>query len=156
MKKILRIVIICAVVAALSAGVGAYAATALGTEHDPLITLSYLEQVLQPKLKAEAEQQTRDAIAELETRLAEENVSVFRSVTVPAGKTMTCDAGCEILVRSGDGYVTGKVLNLTGGQSVADNTWLLAHNLYLAAEDGATLTASADTTLMVRGGYAIN
>lgn len=155
MKKYLRIVMICAVVAVLSGGMGAYAATALGTESDPLITLSYLEQVLQPKLKAEAEQQTKDAIADLESRLTEAD-SAFHSVTVPAGKTMTCEAGCEILVRSGDGYVTGAVLNLTSGQSVADNTWLLAHNLYLAAEDNAKLIASAETKLMVRGSYTIN
>lgn len=156
MKNYLRIAIICAAVAMLSAGVGAYAATNLGSESDPLVALSYLDQVLEPELSESYEQQTHEKLAALEARLASEDESIFRAVTLAAGKTLTCDAGCEILVRAGDGYVTGAMLDVTAGESMAKNAGLSAHHLYLAVEDNAAVTAVADTTLMVRGGYTIN
>lgn len=153
MKKYLRFIVICAVVSALSAGLGAYAATNFGSESDPLITLSYLEQVLEPELKQAYDAQTKEAIAQLEQRLKEKDDSLFCPVTVPAGTVMHCEAGCEILVRTGDGVLAGNVLDLTTGE--AAGTGLMAHHLYLAVEENATLTAAAETTLMVRGGYVL-
>ena len=50
MKKLRMTAVFC-IVAVLLGSVGAYAATNYGTESDPLITLSYLNEVLKPELQ---------------------------------------------------------------------------------------------------------
>ena len=112
MKKYLRFIVICAVVSALSAGLGAYAATNFGSESDPLITLSYLEQVLEPELKQAYDAQTKEAIAQLEQRLKEKDDSLFCPVTVPAGTVMHCGRG--------DGAHGSSLVSGGGGECHAD------------------------------------
>lgn len=155
MKKLRTIGVFCAV-AVLLGGIGAYAATTYGTESDPLITLSYLNDVLKPELQQTYTRQTQDSIAALESRIAAESGGAYASVTVKANQTLTCSAGCEFLVRSGEAYVTAGILNVTEGKEMAANDWLMKHHLYLAVSDGAAVKANADTVLMVRGEYTVS
>ncbi len=154
MRK-LRTIAGIAVAVLLLGGVAAAAATTYGTESDPLVTLSYLNDVLKPELEQKYDRQTKDTLAAVEAKAEAVQSGAYQSVTVKAGQTMTCSAGCDFLVRSGSAYVSAGVLNVTAGTACAKNDWLLAHNLYLAPEAGMTVTATGDTLLMVRGGYEI-
>ena len=60
MKK-WQIVILVIAVAVLAAGIGAYAATNYGTQSDPLVAMSYLEDVLGPKMETELDKQIDEA-----------------------------------------------------------------------------------------------
>lgn len=155
MKKLRNIVVFC-IVAVLFSGIGAYAATNYGTESDPLITLSYLNEVLKPQMEQTYTQQTKDGIAELEARIEGESSGAYASVALKANQTMSCKAGCEFLVRSGEAYVTGGILNVTEGKELAANDWLMKHHLYMAVGDSGSVKANSDIYLMVRGEYTIN
>lgn len=155
MKK-LRIIAVFCVVAILLGGIGAYAATTYGTESDPLITLSYLNSVLKPELEQAYSKQTNDSIAALEARLESEADGSYVSVTVNANQTLSCKAGCEFLVRSGEAYVTGGILNVTEGKELAANDWLMKHHLYMSVSDTASVRANSDIYLMIRGDYSIS
>lgn len=53
MKKRLVIILLAVVLALGCAGIGAWAATNYGTQSDPLIAQSYLDEVLRPQLERE-------------------------------------------------------------------------------------------------------
>lgn len=155
MKK-LRVFAVFCLVAVLLGGLGAYAVTNYGSESDPLITLSYLNSVLKPELEQKYNQQTKDSIAELEARVEAVTDGGYTPVTVKANETLTCQAGCEFLVRSGEAYVTEGMLNVTEGKELAKNDWLMKHHLYMAVVDNAAVRANSDIYLMVRGTYTIS
>ena len=155
MKKLRTLAVFCLVVVLLG-GIGAYAVTNYGSESDPLITLSYLNSVLKPELEQKYNQQTKDSIAELESRVEEVTGGGYTPVTVKANGTLTCQAGCEFLVGSGQGYVTDGMLNVTEGKELAANDWLMKHHLYLAVGDNAAVRANSDLYLMVRGAYTVS
>lgn len=153
MKKLRSIVLLC-VAAILIGGIGVYAVGSYGSESDPLITLSYLEQVLKPELEQQFTAETDDILQELKQEQVQGSGN-YTAVTVKAGQTMTCKTGCEFLVRSGSAYISDGMLNVTAGAEAAKNDWLQAHNLYMAVIENATVTATGDTALMVRGEYTI-
>ena len=155
MRK-LRIIAVSCLVAVLLGGIGAYAATNYGTESDPLITLSYLNSVLKPELEQKYNQQTEEKIAALEDKVEDAVGGAYVPVTVKANGTLTCKAGCEFLVRSGEAYVTGGMLNVTEGKELAANDWLMKHHLYMAVADNAAVRANSDIYLMIRGEYTIS
>lgn len=152
MKKLRSILLLCAA-ALLIGGIGVYAVGSYGSENDPLITLSYLEKVLRPELERQFSEETDKAAEAL--REEQTDSGSYTPVTLKGGQTMICAAGCEFLVRSGSAYVSDGMLNLTAGAEVKRNDWLLAHNLYMAVVQDAYVTATGDTTLMVRGEYNI-
>ncbi|MBP3654477.1 MAG: hypothetical protein J6J04_03480 [Oscillospiraceae bacterium] len=153
-NRLQKFVLFCLILTAFG-GITAYAATTLGSEEDPLITLSYLNEVLRPELEAKTTETANAAVEELEAQIDAEYSGAFQAVSVAAGKNMTCEAGCEVLVRSGDVRVSGAVLDLTTGETVTENTGLYAHHLYMTAEDDAIFTAVTETALMVRGEYVL-
>lgn len=155
MRKLRSIAVFC-VVAVLLGGIGALAATNYGTESDPLITLSYLNEVLKPELEQKYTQQTEDRLAELESRVETQAGDAYVSLTVKANQTLTCKVGCEFLVRSGEAYVTADVLNVTEGKELAKNDWLMKHHLYMAVSDNAAVRANSDIYLMIRGDYTVS
>ncbi|MBQ3010858.1 MAG: hypothetical protein IJD81_06665 [Oscillospiraceae bacterium] len=155
MKK-LRVIAVFCIVAVLLGGIGAYAATNYGTESDPLITLSYLNSVLKPQLEQTYNKQTSDSIAALESRLEAEAGGAYTSLTVKADQTLTCKAGCEFLVRSGEAYVTGGILNVTEGKELAAKDWLMKYHLYMSVSDTAAVRANSDVYLMIRGDYTVS
>jgi len=155
MKKLRNIAVFC-IVAVLIGGIGAYAATNYGTESDPLITLSYLNEVLKPQLEQSYTQKTKDSLAELEARIDGEENGAYAPLELKANQTLSCKAGCEFLVRSGEAYVTAGVLNVTEGKELAANDWLMKHHLYMAVSDSGAVRANSDLYLMVRGEYTIS
>lgn len=131
MKK--RIAIILCALGVIFA-LGSYAAQP-GTEADPLITKSYIESVVVPQMK-------------------------FQVVNVPAGKSLICSAGTELILRMGEcsviGTQKGGVSDVTMGFDLADGIVVQGnHLLIVPLDDGRGVRTSTDCIFMIKGGYEI-
>lgn len=140
----------------LLAGGTVYAVTGYGTETDPLITKSYLDGVLQPKLESELKEQVASAKAQMHSSVPGE----FTELSLSGGQSLRCGAGCQLLLRSGSAAAAGDtgtaLLDTTGGSGVGAGAALTANHLYMAAAEGSGLTAgSGGATLMVSGTYSL-
>ena len=172
MRKPDRITVIFgAVVLTAVVVVGAFsAAAASGSQQDPLVTLSYLTQVVTPQLMNEVDKQVaaneqaleskiNAAINDLEAQLGTGGgqSASFTPVTLAAGKTLTLQAGCEILPRAAGVRLSGGTLaDATSGGSLAAGGTLSANHLYVASQDSCTLSAPGSVTLLVRGSFTLS
>ena len=131
MKK--RIAIVLAVLGVLF--VAASYAAQPGTQEDPLITKSYVESVLYPEMK-------------------------FRVVEVPAGKSVICSAGTEMILRMGTcsviGTQKGGVSDVTMGYDLSHGTNVQGnHLLIVPLDDGRGLRTSTNCLIMIKGSYTL-
>lgn len=131
MKK--RIAIVLAALGVLF--VAASYAAQPGTQEDPLITKSYVENVLYPEMK-------------------------FKVVDVPAGKSVICSAGTEMILRMGTcsviGTQKGGVSDVTMGYDLANGTNVQGnHLLIVPLDDGRGVRTSTNCLIMIKGGYTI-
>ena len=95
MKK-WQIAVLVIAVAVLAAGIGAYAASNYGTQSDPLVAMSYLEDVLQPKIESSVDAKISEATKGLSGGSAS-----FAVVNLGAGQSVTLSEGAEVVLRSG-------------------------------------------------------
>lgn len=151
MKK-WQIVVLVIAVAVLAAGIGAYAATSYGTQSDPLVALSYLEDVLGPKMEDELGKQIDEAAEALQAEYGAAS-SAFSVVTLASGETLRCGEGCEIVLRSGSAAASGTLVDVTSGTELASGAAVTANHLYVGS--GSGVTASENCTLLVRGSYTV-
>ena len=159
MKKKTLTTIILIVALAMVAAVTVYAVANYGTKEDPLVTSSYLQDVVQPRME-DAYRSTLDGeVREMEDQFADQVAAAGGSyvlVTLASGQTLTGRAGTELLMRTGTAAVTqSAAVDLTSGSTAAVGTKLTENHLYLLQTDGAGVRASADTTVMVRGSYSV-
>lgn len=166
-----------AIVLASVALVGAFSASATGGEQtDPLITLSYLTQVVKPELMNKVDEQVavneqalldkvNSAIdgytEEMEQALGGSvggNAS-YAAVTLTKDALLCPEAGAEVLLRSGSSKVAAGsapvMLDATSGATVSIGGVLQVNHLYVVPLDGAVISASTDCTLLVRGNYTV-
>lgn len=113
---------------------GSYAAQP-GTEADPLITKSYIESVVYPATR-------------------------FQIVNVPAGKSVICSAGTEMILRMGSctviGTQKGGISDVTMGYDLADGIVVQGNHLLIAPlDDGRGVRTSTDCIFMIKGAYQI-
>ena len=151
----------------------AVAAGQQGSQSDPLITISYLEQQAMPDILEQVDDKVDARESALKSQLqsvvdgyvdqVEDKLSgsgqtaggVFQTVTLKAGQTLKASAGCEILLRSGAASCVSGLIDTTTGASLGVGNALTANHLYLAVADGQGAKASAAVTLLVRGSYSI-
>ena len=145
----------------------ALAAGQQGTQADPLVTKSYVEQVVIPNILtqvdaklAQREQSLRSQLtAEVERYLGAggdrlpggsggegTSAGAYRVVTLQAGQTVTGAAACEFLL----------LVDMTAGTTLASGGALVENHLYLATIEGRGVRASTAATLMVRGSYTVS
>lgn len=154
--------------------------SAQGTQTDPLVTMSYLNEVAGPAILkdvdaklAEGEQDYADKLselirqyeAEIDAKLARVtgqtsfSSAAFSVVTLPAGQTLTGEAGCEFLLRAGSATCVAPsapgLVDTTEGSTLDSGGAVQPNHLYLATDGGRGLRATVDVTLMVRGAYTI-
>ncbi len=158
MKKKRMITILAFIlVAVLFAGIGAYAASTLGSKDDPLVTLSYVNERLYPQLLEKITQEA-DRAAE-ETRrsfTAGITTETYSIVTLSYGQKLTGQVGCEILLRSGSASAGSGIVDTTSGGELKSGSALSANHLCIVATEGGGITATANSVqLVVRGGYKI-
>ncbi len=155
MNKKLKTVLIAALLVAAGAGVGAYAASTYGTESDPLVAKSYLDDTLTPKLQAEFQTKLDNQAQQLEQQIASANTTVnFSAVTLSNGQTLKCGAGCELVLRSGAANTSGSLSDVTTGSPLNAGAALTENHLCLTGSS-ANVTASGSVTLLVRGAYTV-
>ena len=157
----------------------AVAAGQQGSKNDPLVTLSYLEDQAIPAILDQVDDKVADKQSELEKKLSdvvdgyvdevEKALSgssgstsaggVFQIVNLKAGQTVVGTTACEFLLRTGTAVCVSDtapgLIDTTDGSALAGGKKLTTNHLYLATIDGRGVKASADVTIMVRGGYTI-
>ncbi len=151
MKNKRIIISMLVVLVLLLAGVAIYAADSYGSQSDPLITKSYLDSVVQPQMEAELKQQLSDAAAQMRSSTPGE----FAELTLTAGQTLRCGAGCEILLRSGSASAAGELADTTAGAGVSAGSALSANHLYAAVNDSSGITAGSSVKALVSGVYSV-
>ena len=162
---------------ALISGATYLAVASPGSESDPFITRSYLNDIFKPQfmndvktIEQEMTQKFNTRIAELEAQLASGggggsgqtvlgDTEKFRVVTLNRNQTLTCSVGTEIMLRIGTANGQGSVpalVNYTSGSTLSSGNALVTNNMYLVTIEGNGLRATADTVwVLVRGTYKI-
>lgn len=154
----------------------AMAAGGAGSQADPLVTLSYLTETFTGQMldKVEAllaernaalNKELMDKIAETEQALQGQEPSEavgsgdsYAVVNLAAGQTLSGEAGCEVLLRSGsavcDGTGSTGLADTTSGGSLDSGAELSANHLYLMPES-RSISTGGGAVLLVRGTYTI-
>lgn len=118
-----------------------------GGQDDPLISLSYITNVVMPYIDTAVE----DAAA-----------PAFEVVELKKGQTITLGAGSEVILRSGEGTVSlaagaaGGFTDVTAGCDISGGDMALPNHLLLCPRaDGRSLYAKTMVYLMVRGPWSV-
>ncbi|MDR2360394.1 MAG: hypothetical protein LBD85_03810 [Oscillospiraceae bacterium] len=159
LKHILTPIALIAVMVVIAAS----AAGNYGSESDPLVTLSYLNDVVTPALKAEAKDTLDAKLAELEAQLdghtGGSGSSVFEVVSVSAGQRVRCSAGAEIIARVGSVVCAADsspgLVDSTDGKTIDNGSALTKNHLYAVTIEGNGFRASDSAKVLIRGGYTI-
>ena len=175
MKKLLRIIPILLLFAVIlfTAAVLAAGDAEPGGEGDPLVTLSYLEQVykgyITDLVQKDLEEKTQALEAELEERISalEEASkdartvmgSTFHLVELYDGQTLTGERGLELLLRVGEAQVTARnspgLVDTTTAGSLEDGDSLEKNHLYMVTIPENGIKAQGHVMLIARGTYTI-
>ncbi len=158
MKKNTVLTVLAAVlILGLGIGVGAYAASNFGTQADPLVAKSYLDQTVTPKLQAQFEAKLDQQVKLIEQQIASASTGLdFVSVSLTNGQTLKGSVGCEIILRSGSVSASGSLSDVTDGRTLAAGAALTANHLCLVGAQGDGVKAASSVTLLVRGAYTVS
>ncbi len=139
MKRKAALVLGIVLTAAVAFAAGAYASGGFGTQSDPLVSMSYLTDVLTPEV-------VEDVTGEVS----------FQQVTLRRSQTLSAETGCEIVLRSGTAECAADgLIDSTDAQTLEQGDDLEQNHLYLVADGGKTLLANGAVKLLVKGGYTI-
>ena len=110
-----------------------------GSADDPVVTLSYIEKVLTPKLDAQQS---------------------FQVVSVNNGQVLEGADGTELILRMGTADVVatakGGLADVTAGTDLADGLQVPAnHHLIVPLSDGRGVRATKDCLFMIKGRYTV-
>lgn len=143
------------------------AALAVGTTNDPLVTLSYLNDVflgqIMDKVDSEIEGRNQEIVKALGGQVTGEasgTTATFTVVTLSKGQVLTGDIGCEVMLRVGSATCVAAsspgLINETSGQTLNNGGALTQNHLYMMTIEGRGVKATADTVkVLVRGTYTI-
>lgn len=131
--------------------VAAIAAGTQGSQSDPLVTLSYLNEKVLPNILKQVDQKVEEGTKELREQLEKNGQASFQTAEVAKGKTVTLGAGSQLLLRSGTASCTDGLIDLTTGEAVWGE--LSLNHLYIATSDTQKVTVAEKATVMVLGSY---
>ncbi len=128
-----------------------------GTDDDPLISKSYIEDYLMPKI----EQLIESKLAALGGSTGSGSTAqaeAFVVVEAKAGDKIICSAGAELILRMGKATVIatekGGLADTTAGHDLSDGSAMPSnHLLIVPVADGRGLKADTDIIVMIKGGY---
>lgn len=143
----------CALLAfTLIAGGAALASGNQGSQQNPLVTLSYLNEVVVPEILKQVDEKLNAKTKELDSSQA-----AFVPVELPAGKSVTLSAGSQLLVRSGKLASANALVDMTDGTTWnSDGSGMKVNHLYISTGAGQIVTAVTEAAVMVQGEYTLN
>lgn len=161
MKRKIKLVAVIVCVFCLLTAV--YAASSGGSQQDPLVTLSYLEQIFAPTIEGTLDDMVSSAVARLNLPEQEGESrpgSVFHVVTLSKGQKLVGNVGCEAMLRVGSARCvtseTTGLIDITDGSVLQNGENLAKNHLYMVTIEVRTIEATADTVkLLVRGPYTV-
>ena len=181
MKKKIGIIAIILVIAAVAA-ITVYAAGGYNSEEDPLVSLSYIEKIIMPKINTQLTE-LKNEIAKLKgepvapptsatataTGTAEPEAEVYNYevIKLTKGQTLLATTTLDIVVRSGDvvavspftGDIKQGLNDYTDGTELLNGAAVPVNHFILVPRGndgrGIKVTSDADTYVIVRGGYKI-
>lgn len=149
----------------------------VGSQGDPLVTLSYLNDTFLGQVLSEVDQKLaqrdQDLTAQFERELLLREQSgqtagtgigtaaSFTAVELADGQTLTGEAGCQVLLRAGaalcvsPGRSTPGLVDLTDGGTVNDGGALVQNHLYLMTDSRGVTASGGPVTLLVLGEYVL-
>ena len=163
----------------LVSGVTIIAVTSMGTQSDPLVTLSYLNSKFKPEimaeLKTEITKASEDTAKSINGKIDEFKADIsgsgvgtgtaptgtaetFKLVSLTNGQTLSCSVGSELLLRLGTATASGvapALINETTGSVLAVGGVVTANHMYLVTIEGNGIKATADVKVLVCGEYTI-
>lgn len=178
-KKSFAIRLGAVILTVLCVTVGVVLAAGVGTESDPLITLSYLNTTATPAILEQVEGKVEtygkslaeqfDKAIEAYTKQMDETLAgqkeqpasaSYAVVTLKKGQVLNMEIGCEVMLRIGTAAcVTPSspgLIDMTDGSTLNNDKPLVVNHLYMATITGRGVKATANTTkVLVRGGYTI-
>ena len=143
------------------------AAAGAGTADDPLVTLSYLNETflaaVQKRIDEAVASRNASLTAYIDGKLgggSAGTASSFAVVTIPAGKTLVGDIGCEVMLRVGSAACvspsTPGLIDETTGGTLENGKALVKNHLYMMTIEGRGVKAGSGTVkVLVRGSYTI-
>ena len=145
------------------------AAAGAGTADDHLVTLSYLNETflaaVQKRIDEAVASRNASLTAYIDGKLGSGGgsagtASSFAVVTIPAGKTLVGDIGCEVMLRVGSAACvspsTPGLIDETTGGTLENGKALVKNHLYMMTIEGRGVKAGSGTVkVLVRGNYTI-
>ena len=137
-----------------------------GSDGDPLVTLSYLNDTFLDTILTKVDQK----IAARNSQIAQQTggqvtsdsgpVSTFTVVTLSSGQVLKGDIGCEVMLRVGSAVCVSPsspgLIDETSAGTLNNSGALAQNHLYMMTIENRGVKATAATTkLLVRGTYTI-
>ena len=134
-----------------------------GSQQDPIITQSYLEEMVVPQLYDYINENIGNLTKKIDALPAQQgqDANKFNVVTVNAGQQLIGGAGTELILRQGSASIIstekGGLADTTQGKDLQNGEKMPPnHLLIIPLEDGRGFTANEDSVLvMVKGTYTI-
>lgn len=176
-KKMKKKILIASLVAIVGAVIfGSTILAEPGSENDPLVTLSYVENRIE-EFRISVEERLDSIltvvndhdkeIEDMKTKLENtnsENVQdislAFNTELLKAGETLELKSGTEVIVRTGKTLAIegqdGGLPDVTGGSNLSEGDLVPNnHLLIIPKDDGRGVYAERDSWVMIRGDYNI-
>ena len=162
MKKNRRLSWLLAIIAVFAAlSITAFAVEP-GSSSDPLVTLSYLEDVFFDKIMDEVDERiaTRNKDIAKEVTGTSGTADAFAVVTLTDGQVLIGDIGCEVMLRVGSAVCTSPsapgLIDETSATTLNNGGALQQNHMYMMTiENRGVKATSATVKVLVRGGYTI-
>jgi len=138
-----------------------------GSSGDPLITLSYLNDVflgtVMEQVDAKIALRNEDIAASIGASSGGTSTGVsdtFTVVTLSQGQKLEGDIGCEVMLRVGSAVCVSAsapgLIDETSGETLNNGGALIKNHLYMMTIEGRSVKADAATVkLLARGSYSV-
>ena len=139
-------------------------AAEVGSEGDPLVTLSYLNDTFLNTILTKVDQKIAARNSQIAQQLGGQSTSgtaaTFTVVTLSKGQVLTGDIGCEVMLRVGTASCVSPsspgLIDESAAVTLNNGGALVQNHLYMMTIEGRGVKATAATTkLLVRGTYTI-
>ena len=160
-KSLISLILLLTVLA-----IGVSADDAYSTKNDPLVSLSYVNDVLGPQIMAEVLEKIDSQYIKI-TDIKELSGGEYTLVTLEKHQTLMAKGVCEIVVLSGNATVlitsstnieaAQGLIDVTDGAVVTNGNIIKAnHQVIIPKADGRGIAAvSSGVTVLVKGAYTI-